>query len=115
MIRSLLLKLGNQLVADDPLLPEEAQAKLAKLGKSINRLEALLVMTYYYAFQGEAWAVNFVADRTEGRVPEATNAGVTDQRSQILVKIDEMVKTALPQLPTLTETTAVVISSEELL
>ena len=37
---------------------------------SITKLEAVLRKVYDYAFKGQSWAVQFIAERTEGRVPQ---------------------------------------------
>ena len=37
---------------------------------AISKLEAIMRMVYKKAFKGENWAVQFIADRTEGRALE---------------------------------------------
>ena len=92
MIRRMLLEIGAVPVAKDPWIPPDVKEKLG----NVNRLQALLILTYSAAMRGEAWATHFIADRTEGRVPEAAATPNTDQRAQLLTKINEMVQEALP-------------------
>lgn len=39
--------------------------------KEISHKEALQRLAYYYAFKGQSWAFNYIADRTEGKVKES--------------------------------------------
>ena len=39
-------------------------------GKTFTKRELMLKRVYDMAMSGEAWAVNFIADRTEGKVKE---------------------------------------------
>lgn len=49
------------------------------LRRDITQLEALSDAVYYHALMGESWAVQFVAERTEGKVKDtlAIEGGAT--------------------------------------
>ncbi len=50
------------------LLEKVGQEKVMIGEEEVTKLEALLRAVYGYALKGNSWAVQFVADRTEGRV-----------------------------------------------
>ena len=57
----------------DEMAPPALQAVIENLYESKKKLtmrEALLRATYVKAIEGESWAVDFIASRTEGRVSE---------------------------------------------
>ena len=110
MIRKLLLEIGAVPIDKDPFLSPEVKAML---GPNTSRLHALLTLVYAAAMRAEPWAVTFVADRTEGRVAEAPAAANTDQRAQLLTKINEMVQEALP--PPAVPTTYTMLDEGEVL
>jgi len=67
LIPDLLRKIG-----DEPIPP--AYAKLLKqiypdIGVMTHR-EALQRLAYHYAFKGQSWAFNYIAERTEGKPKE---------------------------------------------
>ena len=47
-------------------------------GQQITKLEAVLRAVYGYALKGQSWAVQFIAERTEGKVRETLPGGDTD-------------------------------------
>jgi hypothetical protein len=52
-------------------LPAEIAGKLPEhIRSSKTMLQALMRATYLRALQGESWAVQFVAERTEGKVKD---------------------------------------------
>ena len=52
-------------------LPKQLNGKLPEeIRTSKSKLEALMRTTYLYALQGESWAVQFIAERTEGTVKD---------------------------------------------
>ncbi len=68
-------------------LPAELVSKLPEeIRNSRSKLEALMRTTYYYALKGESWAVQFIADRTEGKVKD-TLALEGGQRLEIVEEI----------------------------
>lgn len=68
-IPDLLAKIGKLNVQDDPLIPDALKAKFKDIGKVTN-LDAVIRMVYIYALKGQSWAVQFIAERTEGKVPD---------------------------------------------
>lgn len=68
-IPDILKKLGEQPIEEDPLIPPTLKKKFRDLGR-INKLEALMALVYIYALQGKPWAVEFLAERTEGKVTQ---------------------------------------------
>lgn len=53
--------------------PKETIAEVRKRFPGVNQLdlqEAVMLKTYAAALDGEAWALEFVAERTEGKVPQ---------------------------------------------
>jgi len=64
-IPDILGRIGNE------ALPEELRGKLPEhIKDSPNMLTALMRVTYLRALQGESWAVQFVSERTEGKVKD---------------------------------------------
>tara|TARA_R110000737_G_C14167659_1_gene410804 strand:- start:176 stop:499 length:324 start_codon:yes stop_codon:yes gene_type:complete len=50
---------------------------------STSKLEVVLRKVFHYALQGKSWAVEFIANRTEGKAVERT-ADVTDKWHEIV-------------------------------
>jgi hypothetical protein len=75
---SLLRKLGAE---DCPETLQQTMSKLFNVGqRKLTMLEAALRATYIRAIQGESWAMKFIADRTEGRVPLSLDARPLEDR-----------------------------------
>jgi len=55
----------NRCIPD--LLRRIGDEEIDTKGGRISKLEAVLRKTYQLAFDGERWAVEFIADRTEGK------------------------------------------------
>ena len=52
-------------------LPKELRANgPEQIRTSKTMLEAVMRTTYLYALEGESWAVQFIAERTEGKVKD---------------------------------------------
>lgn len=49
------------------------------LKRSRTMLEALMEVVYWCALSGESWAVQFIADRTEGKVKDVLAFEPTDE------------------------------------
>jgi hypothetical protein len=52
---------------------------IVKDGVEMTKKEALLRQIYSLAFKGEAWAANFIADRTDGRPAQSLVVKKTDE------------------------------------
>ena len=57
---------GSRCIPDILRKIGEQQKQTSELGK-VDKLQVLLDMVYNLALQGEKWAVEFIADRTEGK------------------------------------------------
>ena len=51
-----------------------------------TRLEAVLRKVYDLALEGQAWAVQFIAERTEGKAPERLQAQVSMDQPLVVPK-----------------------------
>lgn len=75
-------------------LPDELRGKLpADIQKSSTMLDALMRCVYRRAFAGEGWAVQFVAERTEGKVKDVMRVE-GGQRLEIVEEIVDAPSTA---------------------
>jgi len=54
----------------DHLLEKIGLEEVKASGLTMTKLEAVLRAVYQYALKGNSWAVQFIAERTEGRVPQ---------------------------------------------
>jgi len=68
-IPDILDKIGAETVPES-LIPKVRELFPTLASATMTLHEAVLRMTYVRALQGEAWAVQFIADRTEGRALE---------------------------------------------
>lgn len=59
----------------------------ADLKRDLTKLEALMEAVYWCALCGESWAVQFIADRTEGKVKDV----IEMQGGQTLEIVEEIV------------------------
>lgn len=57
------------------------------LKRDLTKLEALMEAVYWCALRGESWAVQFIADRTEGKVKDVLEM----QGGQTLEIVEEIV------------------------
>lgn len=48
-------------------------------GLTLTKLEAVMRSVYQYALKGNSWAVQFIAERTEGKVPQQQQVEGTSQ------------------------------------
>lgn len=71
-IPDLLRRMGDRRLPPD--LRKRLEASLvipsSDLAKDVTRLEALMEAVYWCALRGESWAVQFIAERTEGKVKD---------------------------------------------
>ena len=65
-IAGILKEIGNEPVPDELKERVSSLFTQSELGE-ITMMEAILRTTVMYAVQGKQWAVQFIADRTEGR------------------------------------------------
>ncbi len=68
-IPDILNKIGDENVPDVYL---KVIQKLYPDIKNITHREALQRLAYHYAFKGQSWAFNYIAERTEGKPKEHT-------------------------------------------
>ncbi|MCO6401359.1 MAG: hypothetical protein J5I99_09050 [Verrucomicrobia bacterium] len=76
-------------------LPPKLRAEVEKLiglpagdlKKDATRLEALMEAVYWCAMQGESWAVQFIAERTEGKVKDRLEVEGGGQRLEIVEEL----------------------------
>ena len=57
-------------------------------GDRITKLEALMRSVYNYALKGNSWAVQFIAERTEGKVPNTIAMDESTQEPITLIRIE---------------------------
>ncbi len=81
-----------RLIGDEALPPELAGKLPAAIRDSATYIQALMRVTYLRALQGESWAVQFIADRTEGKVKDTLEL----QGGQKLVVTEEIVDATAP-------------------
>lgn len=69
-------------------LPAELKGTLPEwVAKSADKLEALMRATYLLALSGEAWAVQFVAERTEGKVKDTLHLEGGEARRLLVTEL----------------------------
>ncbi len=82
--RKLPPKLSAHLVSLRQMPPENIRT-------SKTMLESLMEVVYWCALSGESWAVQFIADRTEGKVKDVLafepTDGAVDKARQLLAKL----------------------------
>lgn len=71
-IKAILDRILKDDLLNDPLIPEKIKQKFRKSEdmRSLSKLEAIMEMVTLFAMKGESWAVQFMADRTEGKVKD---------------------------------------------
>lgn len=85
---------GNQSIAQmlknigEEDVPKELKDKVSKLFNKVDNeemtmMEAILRTTMMYAVQGKQWAVQFIADRTEGRPIQTIGITESDEPIQV--------------------------------
>jgi len=74
-IPDILLKIGKEFTTKKV---DELLLKFFPEIKDINMLEAVLRMVYIHALKGNAWALQFIAERTEGKVPDQIDVNFYD-------------------------------------
>ncbi len=78
-IPDLLIRIGKEKISQPELL-EQVKQQFPEI-KEITYQEAVLRMVYLYAIQGKGWAVEYIAERTEGKVPQLINV-IDDQEDR---------------------------------
>lgn len=61
----------------EPLLQRIGEEELDYQGGRITKLEAVMRAVFGYALKGQSWAVQFIAERTEGKVREQLGVEIT--------------------------------------
>ena len=89
-IPDILAKIGKLKVKDNDLLPDKIREKF---DDKTTMFDAVLNMVYIYALQGQAWAVQFIAERTEGTAPKT----VVLQSNRIFVGIEGLEENGLSE------------------
>jgi len=64
----------------------------SQVDPSMTKLEALLRRVYEFAARGEAWAVEFIADRTEGRPVQGFNVSTNDGQPLVAIVSESQVE-----------------------
>lgn len=59
----------------EPLLEMIGAEEVDYKGEKITKLEAVMRAVFGYALKGQSWAVQFIAERTEGRIREIAADG----------------------------------------
>lgn len=70
LISSILDDISVEELINDPMIPQSIRGKIGKIDPNITKQEALYRLVYAFAMAGQAWAVEFIADRTEGKPKE---------------------------------------------
>ena len=86
-ISEMLLAIGTEEIQSDLFLSQDIKNKFKKAGSDATKINAVLRMVYMHALKGQSWAVNFIADRTEGKAPETIK--ITDDRVVIDIEDDD--------------------------
>ena len=89
-IPDILAKIGKLKVKDNDLLPDKIRERF---DDKTTMFDAVLNMVYIYALQGQAWAVQFIAERTEGTAPKT----VVLQSNRIFVGIEGLDENGLSE------------------
>jgi len=58
-------------------------------GDTITKLEAVMRAVYGYALKGQSWAVQFIAERTEGKVRDQVDSSVETHHTIRLLDFDD--------------------------
>lgn len=77
----------------EAILQRIGEEELSHNGQTITKLEAVMRAVFGYALKGQSWAVQFIAERTEGRVRESVDVTVAEMAPIKLLDIKEAVTT----------------------
>ena len=79
-IAETLRSIGNEKLPPDwrTMLKEHGVASAG-----MTKLQAVMHVVYIQAIQGESWATHFIAERTEGKVPDKIEMAQTDDLTQL--------------------------------
>jgi hypothetical protein len=86
-IPEILRRIGRRHVCDFRILPQRLQKAFGLLGNDITMLEAVCVVSYLCALKGEPWAVDFIAERTEGKVTQSVELNYKDKTDEDIIGI----------------------------
>ena len=65
------------------ILRKIGKEKIEVNGKQMSKIEALMRMVYKEGSEGNAWAINFVAERTEGKPIQTINQNINSEPPRI--------------------------------
>lgn len=80
---------GKKVRRIEHILEKIGQEEVDWKGDVVTNLEAILRKVYDYAFAGQSWAVQFIAERTEGKVRDTAQAEVEVHRTIRLLDYGE--------------------------
>ena len=66
-----------------PALKEQMRKIYPDIKREMTHLEAAQRLIYYYAFKGESWAFQYIADRTEGKPKQSVD--ITERTGEIII------------------------------
>lgn len=69
------------------ILREIGTAKINVNGRMVTKRQLMLEQVYAHAIKGEQWAVQFIADRTEGKVVEKTQVENVSPREVVFREV----------------------------
>lgn len=72
------------------ILQRIGDEELEYQGGTITKLEAVMRAVFNYALKGQAWAVQFIAERTEGKVREQVQSEPENREPLRLFSLPEM-------------------------
>ncbi len=72
----------------EAILQRIGEEELVHQGQTITKLEAVLRAVFGYALKGQSWAVQFIAERTEGKVRDQIQADVEVVRAIKIIDYD---------------------------
>lgn len=82
-IPDILRRIGAGKVEDFKILPLRLRDAFMQLDKGISCLEASQVMAYLCSMKGERWAQEYIAERTEGKVPNMIKLAFNPEEVQM--------------------------------
>lgn len=72
----------------EPLLQRIGEEELDYQGGTITKLEAVMRAVFNYALKGQSWAVQFIAERTEGKVRDTAVDSTTEPKTIHILTYD---------------------------
>jgi hypothetical protein len=68
---------GKKIRRIEHILGRIGEEEVTAQGVTMTKLEAVLRAVFGYALKGQSWAVQFIAERTEGKVREQMGVEIT--------------------------------------